>query len=188
MSRNEQNEHSRVFDWLGIDKQGTPYHLHPLNLVWSAEGVDHDLNVYKAVADRLAPDPQYWASVIRDPNWRFTLVGCVCLLVTGRTEHFEDLCFRYEAGGIVVPQLAVTLGLLHAEHAVPFFKMMLSTPELRRNPSKAISADRALVKLRVRHQPEVVAEEWKGLGGDDAKAAQSLFEQHWKFWSERRQQ
>ena len=190
MSGEEKNSHGRVFDWLGIDKQGTSYHLHPLNLVWSEDGVDHDLKVYKDVADRLAADPQYWASIIRDPNWRYTLVGCVCLLVTRQTGHFEDLCFRFEAGSMVEPQLAVTLGLLNPERAAPFFQRVLSTLELRRHPSKAMSADRALVKLGVRHQPEVVAEEWKGLEGDDAKAAQSVFAlaQHWEFWSERRQQ
>ena len=84
---------------------------------------------------------------------------------------------------MVVPQLAVTLGLLNPERATPFFQRVLSTPELRRHPSKAISADRTLMKLRVRQQPEVVVEEWQGLGADDAKAAQSVFERHWKFWS-----
>jgi hypothetical protein len=185
VSSNEQDDRDRVFGWLGVDKQGTSYHLHPLNLGWSVYGVDHDLNVYKTVADRLAADPTYWASIIREPNWRYTLVGCVCLLVTRRPELFEDLCFRFEAGSFVVPQLAVTLGLLNPEGAIPFFQRVLSTPELRRHPSKATSADRALVKLGVRQQPEVAVEEWNGLARDDAKTAENVFEQHWKFWSER---
>jgi hypothetical protein len=137
------------------------------------------------VADRLAADPTYWASIIREPNWRYTLVGCVCLLVTRRPEFFEDLCFRFEAGSFIVPQLAVTLGLLNPERATLFFQRVLSTPELRRHPSKATSADRALVKLGVRQQPEVAVEEWNGLGRDDAKTAESVFEQHWSFWSAR---
>jgi hypothetical protein len=185
VSDNEQNDFNRVFDWFGVDKQGTSYHLHPLNLGWSEDGVDHDLKVYKVVADRLAADLKYWASLIREPNWRHTLVGCVCLLVTRRAELFEDLCFRFEAGSFVVPQLAVTLGLLNPERAIPFFQRVLTTPELRRHPSKATAADRALVKLGVRQQPEVVVEEWNGLGRDDAKTAESVFEQHWSFWSAR---
>jgi hypothetical protein len=81
--------------------------------------------------------------------------------------------------------LAVTLGLLNPERATLFFQRVLSTPELRRHPSKATSADRALVKLGVRQQPEVAVEEWNGLGRDDAKTAESVFEQHWSFWSAR---
>jgi hypothetical protein len=185
VSSNEQKNFSRVFDWVGVDKQGTSYHLHPLNLVWSVDGVDHDLNVYKMVADRLAADPKYWASIIREPNWRHTLVGCVCLLVTRRNEFFEDLCFRFEAGSMVVPQLAVTLGLLNPARAKPFFQRVLSTPEIRGHPSKAISADRALVKLGVRQRPEVALGDWREFERDDANLAERVVEQHWTFWSER---
>jgi len=181
----EKNNHDRVFGWLGVDRKGTPYHLHPLNLVWSVDGVDHDLNVYRKTADRLVSDPEYWAAIIRDVNWRYTLVGCVCLLVCLRTEHFDDLCFRYEAGSMVVPQLAVTLGLLNPERAVPFFQRALSTPELRKHPPKAVSADRALVKLHMRQFPEVAAQEWSRLELDDAKTSERVFEQQWTFWSAR---
>jgi hypothetical protein len=52
-----------VFDWLGADKQGVSCHLHPLKLVWGADGFDHDLNVCNKVADRLAAEPNYWASI-----------------------------------------------------------------------------------------------------------------------------
>ena len=185
MTSKQQNDYGRVFDWLGVDKKGTSYHLHPLNLVWSEDGVDHDLNVYKNVADHLAVDPMYWAAIIRDPNWRYTLVGCVCLLVTRSEGCFEDLGFRFEAGSMVVPQLAVTLGLLNPERAKPFFQRVLSTPELRKHPSKAISADRALVKLGVRQQPEVRAEEWRDFEKDDAHVAERVVDQQWNFWSER---
>jgi hypothetical protein len=177
------DDHGRVFEWLGEDKQGTPYHLHPLNLVWSVDGADHDLRVYRGVADRLAAEPQYWSDIIRDPNWRFTLVGCVCLLVSGQIAHFEDLCFRYEAGSMVVPQLAVTLGLLHAERATPFFHRVLSIPQFRRHPSKSVSADRALMKLGVGNRPEVNTEEWKDFEKDDAMVAERVLEKHWAFWA-----
>jgi len=181
----EQDNYDRVFGWLGVDRQGTPYHLHPLNLVWSIDGVDHDLNVYRKAADRLAADLNYWAAIIRDVNWRYTLVGCVCLLVTQRTEHFDDLCFRYEAGSMVVPQLAVTLGLLNPERAVPFFERVLSTPNLRKHPTKAVAADMALEKLRLRRHREVDAEDWSKLELDDAKTSERVLEQQWAFWSAR---
>jgi hypothetical protein len=86
---------------------------------------------------------------------------------------------------MVVPQLAVTLGLLNPERAVPFFQRVLSTPSLRKHPSKALSADRALVNLHVRQQPEVDAEEWSKLELDDAKKSEHVLEQQWAFWSAR---
>ena len=185
MATTGQSDHARVFDWLGVDKQGTPYHLHPLNLSWSLDGVDHDLNVYKRAADQLAADASYWAAIIRDANWRFTLVGCVCLLVKRQAGHFDDLSFRFEAGSLIVPQLAVTMDLLNPERAKPFFQRVLATPELRKHPSRAVSADLALVKLGVRQHPGVAVGGWDGLGKDDAMAAQSLVKQHWAFWSQR---
>jgi hypothetical protein len=36
----------------------------------------------------------------------------------------------------------VTLGLLSPERAVSFFKRVLSTPEYRKHPARAISADK----------------------------------------------
>lgn len=184
MATGESNEdHWRVFKWLGEDKQGTSYHLHPLNLVWSLDGVDHDLGVYRGAANQLAAEPRYWSAIIRDPNWRFTLVGCVCLLVSERTEYFEDLCFRFEAGSMVVPQLAVTLGLLHAAQATPFFHRVLSIPQFKKHPSKAVSAHMALIKLGVGQGPEVKAEEWNDFERDDAMIAKRVLEKHWAFWS-----
>jgi hypothetical protein len=71
MAADDQDNHDRVFSWLGGDRQGTPYHLHPLNLVWSVDGVDHDLNVYRKTADLLAHDPKY----TRAETW-LAIRGC----------------------------------------------------------------------------------------------------------------
>src|SRR5262249_29443903 len=74
-----QDPNMRVFDWLGNDSKHVPYYLHALNLVWSDEGVEHDLQIYRRVAGILAAEPVYRAVFIREASWRHSLAGCVCL-------------------------------------------------------------------------------------------------------------
>jgi hypothetical protein len=99
--------------------------------MWSDAGVEHDLAVYRRVAERLSSDTAYWSAILRDINWRYSLVGCVCLLVSAHRGFFDELRFRFEAGSMVVPQLAVAMGLLHPVDARACFEMVLETPRLR---------------------------------------------------------
>jgi hypothetical protein len=132
----------RVFDWLGTDARGVPYYLHPLNLVWTDAGVEHDLAVYRRVSALLAAEPEYWTQIIREVNWRFSLAGCACLLAARRRAFYQDLCFRFKAGSWVTPQIAITIGLLHPAPARAFFESVLADPALRPKPKQAVSAHR----------------------------------------------
>jgi len=175
----------RVFDWLGSDSRGTPYHLHPLNLEWSDAGVEHDLTVYRGVAQRLASDGAYWSAIIRDIDWRYSLVGCVCLLVSRHHGFFEDLRFRFEAGSMVIPQLAVTMGLLHPADARACFELVLETPRLRDRPTRRVSAERVLVCLGARAASEATFDGWSITDRDSALLADRVVQKHWEFWSTR---
>jgi hypothetical protein len=178
-----QSTDGRVFDWLGKDAKGTPYHLHPLNLVWSDAGAEHDLGVYRRVAERLAADTAYWSAIIRDTNWRYSLVGCVCLLVSRNRGFFDELLMRFEAGSMVIPQIAATMGLLHPSEARAAFELALATPRLRDHPQRRVSAERALVCLGVHQESEVMLHGWSILDRDDAVLADRVVQQHWDFWS-----
>ena len=175
----------RVFDWLGTDARGTPYHLHALNLMWSDTGVEHDLAVYRSVAERLAADTGYWSAIIRDVNWRYSLVGCVCLLVSQYRDLFDELRFRFEAGSMVIPQLAVTMGLLHPADARACFELVLETPRLRDHPARRVSAERALVCLGARAASDVTLDGWSIIDRDQALLADRVVQQHWEFWRSR---
>ena len=118
----------KVLEWLGSASKGVPYYLCPLNLMWSADGVEHDLNVFRRVAEKLAAEPRYWAEIIRDASWRHSLAGCACLLASSRHEFFDELSFRFREGSWIAPQIAVTLGLLHASAARPFLESLLGDP------------------------------------------------------------
>lgn len=136
----------KVLEWLGTDSKGVPYYLHPLNLVWSNAGVEHDLEIYRRVAEELAKDRAYWAAIIRGASWRHSLAGCTCLLASRRREFFDDLCFRFREGSFIAPQIAVTLGILHGVAARPFLESILDEPSLRRRTKQAVSAHRVLTR------------------------------------------
>ncbi len=180
-----QRADGRVFDWLGADPCGTPYHLHPLNLVWSEAGVEHDLAIYRGVAERLSSDIPYWSAIIRDRNWRCTLVGCVCLLVAQRRGFFQDLRFRFEAGSMVIPQLAVTMALLDPVDARGYFESVRRTPSLGSHPSRRVSAERAMVCMGFLGASEVTLDGWSFADRDYALLADRVVGQHWDFWRQR---
>ena len=175
----------RIFEWLGNDSKGVPYYLHPLNLVWSDAGVEHDLELYRRVADQLAGDRGYWAEIIRTAAWRHTLAGCTCLLVSRRHDFFDELCHRFHAGSFVTPQIAVTLGLLHASAARTFFEAVLDEPELRNKPKTVVSAHRVLLRLGPQLARDVPIDVRDALARDDAMLAEQVVAAHWDFWSRR---
>jgi hypothetical protein len=120
---------SDLYQWLGNDSRGVPYQLHLLNLVWSQEGVEHDLQVYRNVAVRLQSERDFWAVILRGAyGWRATLAGCACLLLTHERGYFAELTECFQNGSMVRPQLAVTLGLLHPGEARVFFEALPGIP------------------------------------------------------------
>ena len=176
----EQN----LYEWLGTDSQGCPYHLHLLNLCWSQDGVEHDLQVYRSVADRLRAEPRFWAGVLRGAyGWRPTLVGCACLLLTHERGFARDLTDCFEHGSMVQPQVAVTLGLLHAAEARSFFDAFLGIPEFCRSARAVVSSQRILQRLGVLSESDVRLAGWPFREQDDATLANSVVIQHWDFWS-----
>lgn len=175
----------KVFEWLGNDSKGVPYYLHPLNLVWSDAGVEHDLELYRRVADQLAGDPAYWAEIIRDAAWRYSLAGCTCLLASRRHEFFDALCHRFRAGSFVAPQIAVALGLLHSSAARSFFESVLAEPKWRSRPKQAVSAHYALLRLGECPAHEISVDGWRSIEHDDAMVADMVMAAHWNFWSAR---
>ena len=176
---------TRVFDWLDTESQSTNYHLIPLHLSWTDAGVEHDLAVFRKVADRLASEPAYWAEIIREASWRHSLVGCTCLLASHRHELFEELCYRFRAGSFVAPQIAVTLGLLHGSSARLFFESVLDDPALRSSPKLAVSAHRVLLRLGAQPTHDISIEMWRDFDHDDAMIAEKIVAVHWDFWFSR---
>lgn len=89
-------------DWVGQDSRGVPYYLHLLNLVWSEEGVEHDLQVFRQVEERLRDYPRFWSAIVRGAyGWRPSLAGCACLLLAENKAHANDIIEGFEHGSMV---------------------------------------------------------------------------------------
>jgi hypothetical protein len=171
---------NEVLGWLGRDSAGASYHLVPLNLTWSSAGTEADLAVFSRVASRLAEDHALWSVLLREPNWRYTLVGSVCLLVSGNRDHWEDLLWRFEQGTWVAPQVAVTMGLLHPAETREALARLVAGGAL--TPT-AKSYGAALV-VQDRLDPEAAEPADRQLAGEAAEGA-SVAAAHWAFWSQR---
>lgn len=175
----------KVFEWLGNDSKGVPYYLCPLNLTWSNEGVDHDLKIFRRVAEQLAAEPEYWAEIIRTVSWRHTLAGCACLLASSRHEFFDDLCFRFREGSWVTPQIAVTIGLLHGAAARSFFESVLGDSVMRNRRRQSVSALRILQRLGANPKDDIALDSGNAADQEEAMVTDEVVAEHWEFWSKR---
>jgi hypothetical protein len=174
---------SRVFEWLGNNDRGTPYYLQALNLSWDGdEQIEAAMKQFIEVAKRLQAEPHYWSGILRTKDWRPTLVGCTCILVSRNHNYFQDLEFSFQQGSWVSPQIAVTMGIAHPDLAHKFFKEYLSSIVPEQNAKKFTSAQCVLTKLDA---SSCVNEfEWNSQWDrDDSNIAKSVVEHHWKFWS-----
>ena len=84
---------------------------------------------------------------------------------------------------MVIPQLAVTMGLLHPVDARACFELALETPRLRDHPARRVSAERALVCLGARIGSEATLDGWSITDRDQAMLADRVVQQHWDFGS-----
>lgn len=175
----------KVLDWLGLDSQGVPYYLHPLNLVWSPGGAERDLELYRQVAIRLANEPAYWSELIRALSWRECLVGCTALLVLNCRENFEDLKYRLRGGSFVAPQIAVTMGLLHSHEARQFLPTAIDEAVQQDRPKVAASAYQVLLRLGETPGRKIFAESGTQSWMDNVLVAEGVVRRHWDFWSGR---
>ncbi len=178
MDHSPDRDPNVVLRWLGRDSAGAAYHLAPLNLTWSSAGVEADLAVFEGVARRLSSDPELWSVLLKEPNWRFTLVGCVCLLVQGSREHFADLSWRLEQGSWVAPQLAVTMGLLNPELAGPALRELLEGGALE-GQGRSMGAVRFVLE---RLEPSCPEPAHAAQGQEDALEGARVAQKLWDFW------
>jgi len=174
----------KIFEWLESAAGGSPgYYLIPLHLTWRDQGIEHDLEVFRAVSSQLAKEPDYWASCIRYAGWRHSLAACTCLLVSKNTQFFEDLCYRFQHGSWVTPQIAVTLGLLHAEQCRPFLTNVLKGSTEKLDFKTLASANEVLQRLGTEVDLPPLPKE--GFEQEDVSIAKMVVKRHWDFWSGR---
>jgi hypothetical protein len=189
---------NKVFEWLGMDSQGLPMYMHPLNLNWSEQDIDNDLELFNNVAKRLADEPKYLREMILTRFWRHTLIACVSVILLETKEFCADLSESFRQPNFVSPQIAVTLGLLCPEKAVERFSEILDNADFVPSPEnwerdysiytdpKAIAAARmVLSKLNSNLAGQLSQSEvfQHHKNHPDGQIGADVAEHHWQFWS-----
>lgn len=178
---------ARVLKWLNGDSDVASYHLNPLNLAWSDEGPEHDLQRFAVVATRLESDMEYWSELIRADNWRYTLIGCVCLLLRRPSGKFEDLLFRLERGNMVSPQICMTMGIAYPRKAIDALNSFLDRCEKKDFKYRPIAAAHSVLeKLGVSRadSPDLddLDRRHEFLAIDQVQLAKRIIAVQWDFW------
>jgi hypothetical protein len=178
----------KVFEWFGRNSNGSPYYLTLLNLNWSPEGVDYDLAKLRQVAMRLQQDLPYWKAVILDVNWRFTLVGCAAAILLGEKRFYKEFTQVF-LDTMVSPQVALALGLLHANDAQAYFENILLTANKDSNPRAVISAQQVLIRLvsktALAFDDTAFLAMFNISMRDYGRLAYSVVDKQWTFWKSR---
>ncbi|MDQ6786224.1 MAG: hypothetical protein M3033_05325 [Acidobacteriota bacterium] len=171
-----------VFNQLGKDENDVPYHLHLLNLKFGDEGLES----YRKLALNLKDSPKLISELIRDVNWRPTLVGNAITILLRTKEFHKDLIWRLENGSWVSPQIAVGIALLNANLAEKELNKIIENASEESNPKTIMSAYSSLKFLESNFAKkfeqtklfEVLREK------DSWDNSIKIAEQHWNFWKD----
>jgi hypothetical protein len=176
---------NRIFDWLGTDSRGVPYYLHVLNLVWSPEGPEYDMRIYRKVARELGAQPDYLRSLVRTYSWRYTLVGCVAVILLRSSEYAPDLAYSLRSPNFVSPQIAMTLGIVCPGDAVVCLETVLKNAESDSDEKKIVAAQAVLVRLGSEQATRFSrTRTYSRMSKSyDGSIGLSVVERQWEFWS-----
>lgn len=169
-----------VFRQLGKDKNGIPYHLHLLNLRFDDEGLEK----YKKLALDLKDSPEIISELIRDANWRPTLVGSATVILLQAKEFQRDLIWRLENGSWVAPQMAVAIALVNDGFAEKELKRIVESASEESNPKTIMSGYSSLKFLESEIADEFEKTKlFKFLQEKDSwDNSIRIAEEHWNFW------
>lgn len=184
-----------VFQWLGEGlSPSPPAHLRLLGPGGDERGTRVLANL-EVVATRLCDQPERWAALIRSRNWRPTLIGCSAVLLARDPRFLDDLLDRFRQRSWVSPQLAVALGLIHPNEAVPEFEALLRQAEAATSFMEVFSAYSAL-KILGRESAlkfeasdldrcSQVESSGRSRAAYAALVAVGTVHRHWGYWSSR---
>lgn len=174
-----------VIKWLGSDSKGVPYYLHLLNLKWSPEGREYDLNRYIELAVQLKESPEVIRALIRSENWRPTLVGNAVAILMRDSQFRGDLIWRLVSWTGVAPQVAAGIALVSDSTSMPALETVLAEVSTESSPKTVLSAYSAL-KLCGSDEAErfEATPIYAALRAKDQHNCIGIAEQHWDFWKD----
>ena len=186
MQENEFSTIKEVFAHLGLNSQGVPFYLHLLNLYWGEDGMDFAMKKYKSLATKLKDSPSIISDLIRDVNWRPTLVGNATVILLQAKQFQKDLIWRLENGSWVSPQIAVAIALLNDGFAEEELNRIIENASEESNPKTIMSAYSSMKFLE-----NNIAEDFSKTKifevlkeKDSWDDSITIAEEHWDFWKD----
>ncbi|MBE9064892.1 hypothetical protein IQ256_28530 [cf. Phormidesmis sp. LEGE 11477] len=130
------------------------------------------------------PDSEYWSQIIRTAAWRYTLIGCTCVLIARPDDRFEDLLYRFERGSFVSPQLSIAMGMVYPKSAIESLNSFLDRNSREGAGQKElISAQSVLRALGTPCSNPLRADSLQSRARQDAEFVEQLIEKQWAFWT-----
>jgi hypothetical protein len=173
-----------VFEWLNKYRKGAPYYLHLLNLYWGEDGEDEVISRFKELAFNLKHYPNVIKELIRDLNWRPTLVGNAVVILLGERGFQSDLIWRLENWSWVAPQIAGGIALSDEGSAERELQRIIENASENSNPKTIMSTYSSLKFLESKTADEfektrlfeILKEK------DSWDNSIKIAEQHWLYW------
>ena len=148
--------------------------------------MDFAMKKYKSLATKLKYSPSTISDLIRDVNWRPTLVGNATVILLQAKQFQKDLIWRLENGSWVSPQIAVAIALLNDGFAEEELNRIIENASEESNPKTIMSAYSSMKFLE-----NNIAEDFsKTKIFDVLKEKDSwddsitIAEEHWDFWKD----
>lgn len=145
--------------------------------------MEHDLNRYSELALRLRESPEVIRTLIREPNWRPTLLGNALTILLRDPQFQNDLVWRLVNWTWVAPQVAVGIALVSDAALIPELEILLANTSGKSHPKTILSAYFAL-KLRGSEKAKQFETSllYNELKAEDRDNCIEIAERHWNFW------
>lgn len=122
-------------------KEVIHYYLPLLNLYWEEEeGEEEFFKDFRKYAISVKDSTKFIGNLIKDINWRPTLMGNAIVILLRAKEFQKDMIWRLEKGSWVSPQLAVGIALIDDGFAETELIRIIGNASEESNPKTIMSA------------------------------------------------
>jgi hypothetical protein len=146
--------------------------------------LDDLLDRYRRFAVGLCDAPEFVRDLIRDKNWRPTLMGLTVVILLRAVEYQADMAWRLANGNWVAPQLAVAIALVDEGKGVDLVRGIVDSATEESNAKVVMSAYSALsfLKSPIAYEFEAspLFEHLKN--ADSYDDSLGIAKRHWDFW------
>ena len=160
------------------------WYLPLLNLYWSEEGKELGIERLRKLAVGVKDSPDFIRDLIRDDNWRPTILGNAIAILLRAKEFQNDLIWRLENWNWVAPQIAVGIALLDEGLAESELQRIIENALEESNPKTILSAYSSLKFLESKISRDFEQTKlFEFLKEKDSwDNSIKIATEHWNFW------